>query len=593
MLRTRFLGLLLVLAFLPILVLLASGRDDAAATHGGSPSPELTTVGQLPLSLGAGSISDIWAYGDYAYLGSFYEPVCTLDTTGVYIVDISEPSDPTQVGFIPSPPNTRANDVKVEHIETPRFSGEILVVTNEPCFAGFIPRLAACSGAVCGGNLIRSSHTGVAIYDVTNPLKPRALKQNFLRFPVHNTFIYQQGDNAYMLVVDDVNLLDVHIIDITKPWSPKEIAVTGAPDWTSLETLPQGASFVHDVWVQENGSQMTAYLSYWDSGLVLLDITDPTNPVFLGDSEYIDADPLSGQPPEGNSHVAVPTDDGNIVIMGDEDFDPFRVIPEITSGPFDGETFNASQGSNVPQVDESNPLVGPTRFVGLACGSAPSPGGAGVIAVIERGACAFTTKAQTVSDAGYVGGIVLNSETGNPPCEAVVSMLAVGDIPFLFVARSSGFKILGITGYDPGNCPGGPNPSLPAADTAGEDVSITAQFDGWGYMRVLDVSDPANIVELGQFATENVLADPPPPGDHTMHNVIVDGDCAYISWYADGMRVVDFSTPTSPTEIAHFVDSPGSNFWGVFLHDIDETTYILGSDRDSGLWIFDTPDGCP
>ena len=31
MLRTRFLGLLLVLAFLPILVLLASGRDDAAA----------------------------------------------------------------------------------------------------------------------------------------------------------------------------------------------------------------------------------------------------------------------------------------------------------------------------------------------------------------------------------------------------------------------------------------------------------------------------------------------------------------------------------------------------------------------------------
>jgi len=402
---------------------------------------------------------------------------------------------------------------------------------------------------------------------------------------------------ADMLVVDDVNARDVHIVDITKPWSPREIAVTGAPDWPSLETLASGASFVHDVWVQENGSQMTAYLSYWDSGLVLLDITDPANPTFMGDSQYIDPDPLSGKPPEGNSHVAVPNSNGSLVIMGDEDFAPLRVIPEITSGPFAGETFNASQGSNVPQVGESSPLVGPTRFVGLACGSAPSPAGAGEIAVIERGACTFTTKAQTVSDAGYVGGIVLNSETGNPPCEAVVSMLAVGDIPFLFVARSSGFKILGITGYDPGNCPGGPNPSLPAAGTASEDVSITAQFDGWGYMRVLDVSNPGSIVELGQFATENVLADPPPPGDHTMHNVIVDGTRAYISWYADGMRVVDFSgcsagsgqNSCTPTEIAHFVDGGGSNFWGVFLHEIDSTQYILGSDRDSGLWIFETP----
>ena len=596
MLRTRFLGLLLVLSFLPILVLMASGRNDAAATHGGSPSPELTVVSHLDTfdnPIFDGLVSDVWAHGNYAYLASFYEPVCSLDLTGVRIVDISDPKNPSQVGFIKSPPNTRANDVKVEHIETPRFSGEILVVTNEPCFNGFIPKLNSR-----GGNpfFVLPSQGGVAIYDVTNPLKPRTLKKNFLKFPVHNTFIYQQGDNAYMLVVDDVNLLDVHIIDITKPWSPREIAVTGAPDWPSLETLPQGASFVHDVWVQENDSQMTAYLSYWDSGLVLLDITDPTNPIFLGDSVYLDPDPLSGKPPEGNSHVAVPNADGDLVIMGDEDFAPFRVIPEITSGPFDGETFNASQGSNVPQVDESNPLIGPTRFVGLACGSAPSPGGAGEIAVIERGACAFTTKAQTVSAAGYVGGIVFNSETGNPPCEAVVSMLAVGDIPFLFVARSSGFKILGITGYDPGNCPGGPNPSLPAADTAGEDVSITAQFDGWGYMRVLDVSDPASIVELGQFATENVLADPPPPGDHTMHNVIVDGTRAYISWYADGMRVVDFTDPAAPCEVAHFVDPiDGSNFWGVFLHDHPNgNTYILGSDRDSGLWIFEVPtNGCP
>ena len=577
MAHKRFLGLLPVLAFLPILVLMAGGRNDAAADHGGSPSPELTVVGQLPLSLGAGSISDIWAYGDYAYLGSFFEPVCTLDTTGVYIVDISDPGDPTQVGFIPSPPNTRANDVKVEHIETPRFSGEILVVTNEPCFFGFIPRLAACSGAVCGGNVIRPSRTGVAIYDVTNPLKPRVLKQNFLRFPVHNTFIYQQGDNAYMLVVDDVNARDVHIIDITKPWAPREIAVTGAPDWPSLETLTFGASFVHDVWVQENGGQVTAYLSYWDAGLVLLDITDPTNPVFLGDSEYIDPDLLSGVPPEGNSHVAVPTDDGNIVIMGDEDFSP-SFIDTFTHNSVSypaAEANFTTQITSFPGDEFSGPVYW-TGGEGCTVGSIPTAPSANAIALIQRGSCRFDLKASNAITQGYAGFIVANDAAGG---NILVTMAGnARSIVGIFVGYSSGEAM--------------------KAQPAGSTMLAHATFDGWGYMRVLDTSNPGSMVELGQFATEGVLSDLPPAlGDRTMHNVIVDGNLAYISWYAEGMRVVDFSgcsagggqNSCTPTEVAHYVDDGGSNFWGVFLHEIDGTTYILGSDRDTGLWIFDTP----
>jgi hypothetical protein len=42
-------------------------------------------------------------------------------------------------------------------------------------------------------------------------------------------------------------------------------------------------------------------------------------------------------------------------------------------------------------------------------------------------------------------------------------------------------------------------------------------------------------------------------------------------------------------EVARFVAPEGSNFWGVYLHEIDDETYILGSDRDSGLWIFANP----
>jgi len=74
-----------------------------------------------------------------------------------------------------------------------------------------------------------------------------------------------------------------------------------------------------------------------------------------------------------------------------------------------------------------------------------------------------------------------------------------------------------------------------------------------------------------------------------MHNVVVDGGTtAYISWYVEGMRVVEFADDTL-SEVAHWTDG-NANFWGVYLHEHpDGNTYILGSDRNSGLWIFDTP----
>ena len=98
-------------------------------------SPELTVVGQVDLGLFGANVTDVWASGNYAYLGSFDEGFCSLDLTGVHIVDISDPTDPVKVGFIPAKPGTRNNDVKVEQINTRFYNGDILVITNEPSAA--------------------------------------------------------------------------------------------------------------------------------------------------------------------------------------------------------------------------------------------------------------------------------------------------------------------------------------------------------------------------------------------------------------------------------------------------------------------------
>jgi hypothetical protein len=577
---------------------IATATVTVSSSSSWSEEKELNVVGHLNIAAGPGHITDVWALTaadgkSYAYLGSFDQPFCSLEITGVHIIDISDPANPQKVAFIPSPAGTRANDVKVEHIETPFFHGDILIHSVE----------------FCQNSPILPESAGIVIHDVTDPLASTTLAEGFLDFEVHNTFIYQQDDRAFVLVVEDGTVLDFHIVDITDPASPRQVSVSGWTDWFDPVTdqlfLGQfPVPLLHDVWAQtfpEDFSNPTfagktiAYLSYWDAGLVLLDITDPTSPIFLGDSDYLDPDPLSGELPEGNSHAAVPTADGTLVFMGDEDFTPIRTVFTVDTGEFARE-FIAAEGDFTTPLEElsDRALNGPTTFVGLACtgNDIPPPAPATLkqgeehIAVIERGVCPFDEKIANVAAAGYGGAIIFNQV--DVPRQVIVMSgdPNKGIIPGVFVSRFAGFAILGIP---PASAP---NAALPQVGAPGAHVTARGGvFDGWGYGRILNVSDPANIVEVGQFATENVFAEPVPPGDHSMHNVVVEDRQAYISWYSDGIRVVDFQNPEQPREIARFIDPvSGSNFWGVYLFKHpDGNSYILGSDRNTGLWILKPP----
>jgi hypothetical protein len=89
------------------------------------------------------------------------------------------------------------------------------------------------------------------------------------------------------------------------------------------------------------------------------------------------------------------------------------------------------------------------------------------VAVAERGTCTFQVKHDQVRAAGYQGVIVFNDTRAAGGCGDFSSPLVQGDRPFVFVTRSTGFKILGITGYDPAMCRLGPNPALPPTGTHG------------------------------------------------------------------------------------------------------------------------------
>ena len=356
-------------------------------------------------------------------------------------------------------------------------------------------------------------------------------------------------------------------------------------------------------------------MSYWDSGYVLLNVDDPSNPTFIADTDFGDPDVLAaefgfpGRVPQGNGHESEFTADNAYLVAADEDFGPFALTGENTT---DGTPFSMTSGSDTPALAEGDSISGPTKYVGLACPGGPAvPAGDGTqVALVERGICDFTVKQAAVEAAGgYVATLTFSRE-GADACEAGLTMLIEGNIPAFFVARSVGFDILNLA-YDETACLAGDGTALAGAavGTIGDSVAISSTFDGWGYVRLFatdgnfatDADDTRKLTELDQFAIPEAF-DPDLAtghGDLSVHEAATSheaADIVYFSYYAGGFRVLRI-VDDELVEVGAFIDDTGdtgNNFWGVQVFEKDGVEYVAASDRDYGLYIFKfTGDGSP
>jgi hypothetical protein len=136
--------------------------------------------------------------------------------------------------------------------------------------------------------------------------------------------------------------------------------------------------------------------------------------------------------------------------------------------------------------------------------------------------------------------------------------------------------------------------------TADEDFcknSGPAIETGYGYLRIYDYSKLGAPKQVGTFRTPNSLGTGSQgSGDYVIHNPFLVGTDVYISWYSDGVRVVDAANPSAPKEVAYFVPPAGQNpvkpsqrgvlsqtpqVWGVVVED----GLIYASDMNTGLWV--------
>lgn len=336
-------------------------------------------------------------------------------------------------------------------------------------------------------------------------------------------------------------------------------------------------------------------LSYWDAGFVVLNVNDPANPVFVNDSTFTDPDPETGlTPPEGNGHQAEWSHNEKFILGADEDFSHSR-ITSFTSNAFAGSRA-ATEGAftiaiaSLPGGQMTGEVVHvgrgcpPDAALGIPAGDPYLADPTGKIALIERGLCRFDNKISWAQLNGAVGAVVYNSVAGiltmggaspvNAGSPAVIGTLIT--IPAVFVERTTGLTLRSAT--------------PPVSATA------VAEFNGWGYVHLFDAE---TLEELDTYAIPEGLspaflrtvANPFGFGNLTVHEVAtdIDSDLAYFSYYGGGLRVATFDE-NGITEVGHFIDANGNDFWGVQVHrlpdDPGEETLVLASDRDSGLWIF-------
>jgi hypothetical protein len=213
---------------------------------------------------------DTWAFEgvdgrDYAIIGTFMH-----DWAKVF--DITQPSSPFLTDSVQLDAR-RINDVKIHP------NSRIGVLTRE------------------GASTRRN---GIVLLDLSSPAHPTILSEysESLTGGVHNVWIDGETDLVYAV---HNGTRDIRIIDISDPSNPGEVGRWG---------LTNEDRSLHDVIVQDG----YAYLSYWNDGLIMLDVGagthggSPREPTFVSRFQY----------PGGQTHTA--WRHGRYLFIGDEIF---------------------------------------------------------------------------------------------------------------------------------------------------------------------------------------------------------------------------------------------------------------------------------
>ena len=538
---------------------------------------------------GNGLNGDVWLHHGVAYVGTSAEDSDRLrgcPGTGVKIVDLNDPTKPAPIGHLAQHPGTSAEVFRVRAVETPTFRGDLLAVGLQACRP--------------------DGMRGLEVWDVTDPRTPQQLSffevipaEADLTGGVHELDLVQRTDGRILALLTvplsearhPAHLGDLRIVEVTDPRAPRPLTTWGARAELGLENdQGQGIDLLvrgHGVHASVDG--LRAYASYWDAGVVILDLADPAAPRLVGRTGFLSDE-------EGNAHSVNLAQDGRVMVEADEVLVVDRRLMQIDVPSNLAGTVLAGGALPAPPWEDTTTVTADLVYLGRGCpaGDWTSELGPaarlevadqytgdprGRIALFDRGLCPIAAKLERARAEGAGGAVVIN--TSNRP-----------------FAPFSGSRPLGARGISRTD-----GERLKAELADGRSVRVTlagdlVEYQDFGGLRFWDIADPTRPLQIGTYRTARSRVDraagPAAAGLFTAHNPIVHGDLLFVSWYSDGVRVVDIQDPAAPRELAawlpparampnavrsSFVEGPLT--WGIAV----EGDLVVASEMQSGLYV--------
>ncbi|MEI7181552.1 LVIVD repeat-containing protein [Pectobacterium carotovorum] len=247
----------------------------------------------------------VMVHRGYAYIGH-------MVSQGVSIVDVRDAKNPKPAGFIAAPPGTWNI-----HLQT--HDDLLLVVNARDLFADAsfaeekVYYTRSVADTVSTKQQDKSWSAGLRIFDISTPDKPREI--SFLPLDgigIHRIW-YVGGRWAYVSALldgySDYIFLTIDLADPQRPevagryWLPGMHTAGGeTANW------PEGKRYaLHHAIISGD----TAYGSWRDGGLTLLDVSDRTNPQLISHRNW-------SPPFGGGTHTALPLPDRDLLIVLDE-----------------------------------------------------------------------------------------------------------------------------------------------------------------------------------------------------------------------------------------------------------------------------------
>jgi hypothetical protein len=475
--------------------------DPAAPTEAGATAP-------FPYS-----VEDIVVSGTLAYVAS--------GGAGLRVVNVSDPANPTEVGAWDSP----------GYAEGIAISGQIVYLADGPYGLWVVdasdPAHPAAIGSAYDMNYafgvavagryayIAGAGAGLLVTDVSNPAQP--VEMGSLDTPGYAYGVAVSGNTVY--VADGWGGL--HVVDVSAPVLPDLLGTCAMPGW-ALDIAVEGD---------------TAYVAAGASGLRLVDVRDPANPQEIGALE------------EGGlaRRVAVRM---QRVYLADSTDGLLQIDVTIPQQP--------------SEISRYNPFV-EARYVAVEGAYAYVAAGFSGLRVVDVSDPACPCQVAAYDTEGtYATGVVVSGTVAYVP--TYLSGIDPHDLHIVDIS-------------DPLHPAG-----LATVDTDGvfRGVAVQGQYlyaaDEWG-LRVIDVVDPAAPAEVGFI--ELAFA----PYECTI-DVTVVGHLAYVANSWGGLAIVDISTPSDLVLVSVYLPDTWTDVTSVV---VSEQTAKLGSGFD-GLRLIDVSD---